>query len=180
MEETPLTHALARFCSCSLRFFFFLVTTSHVVAQVEPPDYPKLLACADLGVSLHTSTSGMDLPIKILDYFGCEVPVCAYQFECLHELVQDNVNGRTFTTAPQLATLLYDLLSPLADAKRPTGNHDFGKLKQYSLQIQGRALWSENWPKYAKPLLEGIVQQQQNNNNKEDGKDTTAATTKTD
>ena len=117
------------------------------------------MACADLGVSLHTSTSGMDLPIKILDYFGCEVPVCAYQFECLHELVQDNVNGRTFTTAPQLATLLWELLSPLQDKhKNSVGNHDFGDLKRYSLQIQGRALWSENWPKYAKPLLEGIVE----------------------
>ena len=114
------------------------------------------MACADLGVSLHTSTSGMDLPIKILDYFGCEVPVCAYQFECLHELVQDNVNGRTFTTAPQLATLLLDLLSPL-DPHKAVSNHDFGDLKQFSLQIQGRALWSENWPKNAKPLLEGIV-----------------------
>ena len=129
--------------------------------KIDPPDYPKLMACADLGVSLHTSTSGMDLPIKILDYFGCEVPVCAYQFECLHELVQDNVNGRTFTTAPQLATILSELLSPLVSSdqnNKPVGNHDFGELKRYSLQIQGRALWSENWPKYAKPLLEQIVQ----------------------
>ena len=100
----------------------------------------------------------MDLPIKILDYFGCEVPVCAYQFECLHELVQDNVNGRTFTTAPQLATLLWELLSPVqGQHKNSVGNHDFGDLKRYSLQIQGRALWSENWPKYFKPFLEEIV-----------------------
>lgn len=84
------------------------------------------------------------------------VSVCAYEFECLNELVQDNVNGRTFTTAPQLSTLLWDLLSPL-NPKQSVGNHDFGELKKFSLQIQGRALWSENWPKQAKPLLESIV-----------------------
>ena len=147
-----------RCCNTLISHALWLENTYCTYIQLDPPDYPKLMACADLGVSLHTSTSGMDLPIKILDYFGCEVPVCAYEFECLHELVQDNVNGRTFTNAPQLATLLRDLLSPLQNQeKTPTGNHDFGDLKRYSLQIQGRALWSENWPKYAKPLLDEVV-----------------------
>lgn len=130
--------------------------------QIDPADYPTFLACADLGVSLHTSTSGRDLPIKILDYFGCEVPVAAFEFDCLHELVQDDVNGRTFTTSEQLSQILWQLLSPLAAAsntsnKKGVGNHDFGDLKRFSLQIQGRALWSESWPKHAQPLIEGIA-----------------------
>lgn len=123
---------------------------------MEPADYPTFLATADVGISLHTSTSGLDLPIKILDYFGCEVPVCAYRFSCLNELVQDDVNGRTFEKANELSDILIELLEPLASAKADEhlGNHDFGALKRYSTQIQGQLLWSENWPKNAWPVLE--------------------------
>ncbi|KAI5481890.1 beta-1,4-mannosyltransferase, glycosyltransferase family 33 protein [Pseudohyphozyma bogoriensis] len=57
-------------------------------------DYPKLLGSADLGISLHTSTSGADLPMKVVDMFG------------INELVVDGANGRVFKTAEQLSEQL--------------------------------------------------------------------------
>lgn len=130
---------------------------SHVAIAtlwLEPGDYPQLLACADLGVSLHTSTSGLDLPMKVLDLFGCEIPVVAHQFACLDELVQDGVNGRVFGDTVELSEILWQLLEPYGKIVRhSTENRSFGALAEYTTSLQDRMRWGSNWTENAFPVI---------------------------
>lgn len=118
-----------------------------VTLWLEASDYPKLLGCATLGVCLHTSTSGLDLPMKVLDMYGCQVPVCAIGFDCLDELVKDSVNGRVFRDGEELSVQLYDLLKGYpVDTK---------ELDEYRRNIRDMTRWKENWDECAKHLIVG-------------------------
>ena len=50
-------------------------------------EYACLLGSADLGICVHYSSSGLDLPMKVVDMFGAALPVLAHNFEtyCIYK-----------------------------------------------------------------------------------------------
>uniref|UniRef100_A0A8C0B0I0 Chitobiosyldiphosphodolichol beta-mannosyltransferase n=1 Tax=Buteo japonicus TaxID=224669 RepID=A0A8C0B0I0_9AVES len=114
---------------------------------LEAEDYPLLLGSADLGVCLHKSSSGLDLPMKVVDMFGCCLPVCAIYFECLHELVKHDENGLIFRDSNELAEQLKMLFLgfPTLEGKL----HNFRKNLCASKQLR----WDESWDQTVLPLL---------------------------
>ncbi|KAF2267365.1 beta-1,4-mannosyltransferas-like protein [Lojkania enalia] len=79
-------------------------------AWFTPEDYALLLASADLGVSLHTSSSGVDLPMKVVDMFGAGLPVVGWgKFEAWPELVKEDINGKGFGSSDELSRQLVEL-----------------------------------------------------------------------
>ncbi|XP_045571858.1 chitobiosyldiphosphodolichol beta-mannosyltransferase isoform X2 [Salmo salar] len=116
---------------------------------LEAEDYPVLLGSADLGVCLHKSSSGLDLPMKVVDMFGCCLPVCAIHFYCLHELVKHEENGLIFKDSEELSEQLKSLLWDFP------GCEDEGKLGQFrrNLRASGGQRWDQNWDQNVLPLL---------------------------
>uniref|UniRef100_A0A8C5JX23 ALG1 mannosyltransferase n=1 Tax=Junco hyemalis TaxID=40217 RepID=A0A8C5JX23_JUNHY len=102
---------------------------------------------ADLGVCLHKSSSGLDLPMKVVDMFGCCLPVCAIHFECLHELVKHNENGLIFRDSQELAKQLKMLFLDFPSLE--------GKLQRFreNLRESRQLRWEQSWDQTVLPLL---------------------------
>jgi beta-1,4-mannosyltransferase len=119
-------------------------TVRLATAWFEADQYPFMVAAADVGLSLHRSSSGLDLPMKVMDFFGAGVPVCALDYgPCLAEAVLDDVNGATFTDAAGLARLLERLAAdPALVESLRVGATSSGALR-----------WDEAWARDVLPVL---------------------------
>ncbi|XP_028310282.1 chitobiosyldiphosphodolichol beta-mannosyltransferase-like isoform X2 [Gouania willdenowi] len=119
---------------------------------MEAEDYPLLLGSADVGVSLHRSSSGLDLPMKVVDMFGCCLPVCALSFQCLSELVKHEENGLIFRDAQQLTEQLQSLLSDF-----PTSESKLRSFRRNLRSSRGQSSWDQNWDHNVLPLLKNTT-----------------------
>ena len=112
-------------------------------------DYAALLGCAELGISLHTSSSGLDLPMKVVDMFGAGLPVAGWaDYKAWSELVKEGVNGLGFKDSKRLESILLQLFS--AD------NEQLLKLQEGALR-ESQNRWSEEWQKTAGQILKPIL-----------------------
>lgn len=117
---------------------------------LQERQYAGLLGCADLGVSLHVSASGLDLPMKVVDMFGAGLPVCAHHFACISELVEHGENGLVFENDEQLAEQLLGWFRGFPDDKQLCRTRERFQVNIERFRKRG---WHENWTDLALPLF---------------------------
>lgn len=103
--------------------------------------YPDLLASADLGVCLHRSSSGLDLPMKLADMWGAGLPVLILDYgRCLRERLPPEHEALLFRDAGELADLLRTVPPRLAALRQTLGR-------------QPARNWDRDWRRTVLPLL---------------------------
>jgi beta-1,4-mannosyltransferase len=114
---------------------------------LDPEDYPRIVGSADLGLCLHRSSSGVDIPMKVADLFGAGVPVCAIDYGAsLAERVRHGDNGLLFSNARQLAEVLFELFEAF-----PNGS-PLDRLRS-GARKSARPTWEEGWASEARATL---------------------------
>jgi beta-1,4-mannosyltransferase len=129
-----------------------LSTIAVWFAWLSARDYPRLLGCADLGVCLHTSSSGLDLPMKVADMLGCGLPVAAARFRCIGELVRVGETGALFDDARELAARLWEALFAQEGAERRR------RMRESVTEAFAKPAmrWHATWEHDALPLIDEL------------------------
>ena len=114
---------------------------------LEPDDYPRVLAAADLGLCLHRSASGLDLPMKIADMQGAGLPVCALDYgPCLDEMLRHDDTGLRFADAAVLARQWVELLGGFPATPK------LDRLRANVLKVR-EVSWRAGWDAEAREVL---------------------------
>jgi beta-1,4-mannosyltransferase len=125
---------------------------SHVMittAWLAFADYPRLLGVADVGISMHSSSSGLDLPMKIVDMFGCGLPALSVDYDCIKELVKPGRTGLLFNSGQQLCQHLVTLLTDFPQNEKLQQMHN-NVVKTYNADSNR---WHPQWQKLIAPYL---------------------------
>ena len=117
-------------------------------AWLEPGDYPTFVGMADLGLCLHQSSSGLDLPMKLADLRGAGVPVATYDYsQVLGEVMETGHEGVTFRDPGDLAALF---VAVATRSHAPDG--PLAKSRAWLAQNPPER-WDQQWQKTAQHLL---------------------------
>ncbi len=117
---------------------------------LEPTAYPVLIGMADLGLCLHQSSSGLDLPMKVADFRGAGVPVAAFDYApVLGEVLTNGHEGVTFRDPGDLAGILVAVASKAIEP-----GSILGKSKTWLFENPAER-WDAQWQAAALPVLRG-------------------------
>ena len=118
---------------------------------LDSDDYPKLLSLVDLGISLHYSSSGMDLPMKVVDMFSACLPVAAVYYPTINELVKKEKNGFLIKSDNDLCTILKTVIEDFSKNGHCDKIDTFRKNLTKSLDEND---WVTQWGKEVKPKIQ--------------------------
>jgi beta-1,4-mannosyltransferase len=115
---------------------------------LDPADYPMLVGMADLGLCLHQSSSGLDLPMKLADLRGAGVPSAVYDYApVLGEVMTAGQDGVTFRDPGELAGVLIAVATRSIAPDSPLGR------SRAWLAGHQPARWDAQWDTVARPVL---------------------------
>ncbi|KAH0792028.1 chitobiosyldiphosphodolichol beta-mannosyltransferase-like [Histomonas meleagridis] len=106
--------------------------------------YAELLGTCDVGVSLHKSSSGIDLPMKGLDMIGAGLPLLSIEYQSIRELVEEGENGLLFNDGKELSEIIRKLFV--------SNEISIEGLREGSIK-SGRKKWTEEWNLHAKGVF---------------------------
>jgi beta-1,4-mannosyltransferase len=115
---------------------------------LDPADYPTLVGMADLGLCLHQSSSGLDLPMKLADLYGAGVPAAVYDYApVLGEVMTAGQHGVTFRDPGDLANVLVTVAT-----RSVTTDTLLGRSR---IWLAGRSpeRWDAEWDRVARAVL---------------------------
>lgn len=115
---------------------------------LEPGDYPKLIGMADLGLCLHQSSSGLDLPMKLADLRGGGVPAAAFDYApVLGEALTPGQEGVTFHDPGELSNLFLGVAKGTIASDSP-----LARSREW-LARNPPERWDTHWAATARPAL---------------------------
>jgi beta-1,4-mannosyltransferase len=118
------------------------------LADVDPIDYPAVIGMARVGICLHQSSSGLDLPTALADFRGAGIPVCAFDYApVLGEVLTSGREGVTFREPGELAAVFVSIATNNVQADSPLAR------SRAWLAANPVDLWDTHWRAAAWPVL---------------------------
>jgi beta-1,4-mannosyltransferase len=120
---------------------------SHVAVKVADVESHAAVANADVGLCLHQSASGLDLPIVLSDLRAASVPACVYDYApVLTEAVTNGQQGVRFGEPGELTALLVAVA---------TGDSSDGPLTRARAWLASNPpqAWEDHWQETMAPMI---------------------------
>ena len=108
---------------------------------LDSDDYPQILRACDLGICMHYSSSGLDLPMKVVDMFSAGLPTLAIEYKTITELVDNKNNGLLFKSQEDLSELMFSI----AHEFFTNGNSKRLDFMRSNLKSSFNTTWIDQW-----------------------------------